>query len=195
MANAKSMRTIPALPVAPEGIEYRLLKDYPGYAVGSDGTVWSCRRGGRWGVFYSTTWQIKKVFPNAKGYLVAQIRYADGAPSNNYVHKLVLLSFVGPRPEGMECRHLDGNNQNNNLSNIEWNTPEVNRLDRVLHGSNVRCGARGTRNPKARFTEEQIREMRRLKATHTYYELGDMFGCDYRYVFNIVKRKSWKGVD
>lgn len=194
MANAKSTRTIPALPEAPEGIEYRLLKDYPGYAIGSDGTVWSCRRNGRWGAFYSA-WRIKKPFPNAKGYLVAQIRYADGRHSNNYVHKLVLLAFVGPRPEGMECRHKDGNNQNNTLSNLEWNTPEVNKHDRILHGSNVRCGAHGTRNPKARFTDDQIREMRKLKATHTYYELGEMFGCDYRYVFKIVKRKYWKGVD
>ena len=36
----------------------------------------------------------------------------DGA-TRAYVHKLVLLAFVGPRPKGMQCRHLDGDPGNN----------------------------------------------------------------------------------
>ena len=34
---------------------------------------------------------------------------------NIYIHHLVLLTFVGPRPEGMEVRHLDGDPLNNTL--------------------------------------------------------------------------------
>ncbi len=37
------------------------------------------------------------------------------------VAKLVLIAFVGPAPAGSrQVRHLDGNNQNNELYNLEW---------------------------------------------------------------------------
>lgn len=61
-----------------------------------------------------------------------------------YVHVLVLEAFVGPRPEGMECLHGDGDPSNNRLCNLHWDTPSENQLDRVRHGrhfatSRLRC--------------------------------------------------------
>lgn len=50
------------------------------------------------------------------------------------VHKLVLEAFVGPKPEGMECRHLDGNPANNHLTNLVWGTSAENKKDIVRHG-------------------------------------------------------------
>jgi hypothetical protein len=47
------------------------------------------------------------------------------------VHIAVLTAFVGPRPERHECRHLDGNRQNNDLSNLCWGTAYENNLDRI----------------------------------------------------------------
>lgn len=50
------------------------------------------------------------------------------------VHTLVLEAFVGQRPTPMhEARHLDGHEQNNNLSNLEWSTKTRNRQDRKYH--------------------------------------------------------------
>src|ERR1700722_12370957 len=34
------------------------------------------------------------------------------------VHTLVLEAFVGPRPEGMECRHGNGDHTDNRLGNL-----------------------------------------------------------------------------
>lgn len=50
------------------------------------------------------------------------------------VHQVVLEAFVSPRPEGMVCRHLDGNSLNNNLFNLKWGTPTENMQDMVKHG-------------------------------------------------------------
>ncbi len=44
-----------------------------------------------------------------------------------FVHHAVLLAWVGPRPEGYECDHLNGNGADNRLENLEWVTPEENR--------------------------------------------------------------------
>lgn len=50
------------------------------------------------------------------------------------VHTIVLETFVGPRPEGAEGCHNDGNYLNNRLSNLRWDTVSSNRLDTVRHG-------------------------------------------------------------
>jgi len=47
------------------------------------------------------------------------------------VHHAVLLAFHGDRPDGHECRHLDGNRKNNYLENLQWGTPEENNMDRI----------------------------------------------------------------
>lgn len=51
------------------------------------------------------------------------------------IHRLVLEMFIGPCPDGMECRHLDGNPLNNRLDNLRWGTHLENMEDRRRHGS------------------------------------------------------------
>lgn len=51
------------------------------------------------------------------------------------VHQLVLLAFVGPRPDGQEARHLDDDKDNNSLSNLVYGTPSENRYDAVRNGT------------------------------------------------------------
>lgn len=53
------------------------------------------------------------------------------------VHHLVLKTFVGPRPEGMQGCHNDGNRVNNRLSNLRWDTQSANQLDAVRHGTHA----------------------------------------------------------
>ena len=54
------------------------------------------------------------------------------------IHRLVLEAFVGPRPSGMECRHLDGNPANNRLDNLAWGTKFENDMDMFRHGTRRR---------------------------------------------------------
>lgn len=50
---------------------------------------------------------------------------------------VVCAAFHGPRPEGMEVRHLDGNSLNDSASNLIWGTPKDNAADSRRHGTNV----------------------------------------------------------
>lgn len=52
------------------------------------------------------------------------------------VHTLVALTFIGPRPNGYEICHNDGNGDNNAASNLRYDTVSANRLDTVTHGRN-----------------------------------------------------------
>lgn len=51
------------------------------------------------------------------------------------VHVLVLEAFVGPRPEGYDGCHNDGDPTNNHLSNLRWDTRSANSYDCVKHGN------------------------------------------------------------
>lgn len=75
----------------------------------------------------------KKLSPDMAGYLCTTLN-RPGEQIRPHVHRLVLEAFRGPCPEGMECRHIDGNQQNNWLSNLAWGTAKENAEDRVLQG-------------------------------------------------------------
>ena len=58
----------------------------------------------------------------------------DGKRFPKYMHRLVLETFHGPCPEGMETRHLNGDRSDNRVENLKWGTPTENNLDIVAHG-------------------------------------------------------------
>lgn len=68
------------------------------------------------------------------------------------VHVLVLESFVGPRPEGMQACHNNGNPADNRLDNLRWGSPKENVSDRIRHGTDQY----GEKNPSAKYTDQQI---------------------------------------
>ena len=51
------------------------------------------------------------------------------------VHRLVLMTFVGPCPEGMEGCHNNGDASDNRLENLRWDTPSENMYDKGRHGT------------------------------------------------------------
>lgn len=53
------------------------------------------------------------------------------------VHRLVLESFVGPCPDGMEVCHYDGDPANNRIENLRYDTRSANMFDRVRHGRDL----------------------------------------------------------
>lgn len=67
------------------------------------------------------------------GYFVVAL--SDGERrEQRRVHRLVLLAFVGPAPDGYEAAHEDGNFANNALRNLSWKTAKGNSADRIRHG-------------------------------------------------------------
>lgn len=82
------------------------------------------------------------------GYLRANL-CCRGTQRLFLVHRLVLLAFVGPCPDGHECRHLDGDPTNNALENLQWGTRSENQRDRVRHGT----ASRGEQHGMAKMSE------------------------------------------
>lgn len=59
---------------------------------------------------------------------------ANGSP----VHMLVAVTFIGPRPEGMDVCHNDGNPKNNTVTNLRYDTRSENNKDVLRQGKRWR---------------------------------------------------------
>lgn len=153
---------------------------YPRYGCSQDGRVWS-----RMTTRY---WKELKPFLAGKGYRVVTV--CCGKQVKRYVHVLILETFVGPCPEGMECRHLDGNRANNCLSNLEWATHSTNEKDKRRHGTWSRHG-----RPvgKRKLTWLEVEEIRRLYASGRFFQrhLAEMFGVSRKNISWIALGKTW----
>jgi hypothetical protein len=134
------------------GIIFREIPGFPGYYATTDGRIYSTRQ-----VAKKKGW-IKQLnqFTHANGYKYVGLR-VDGKTGNQYIHRLILLTFVGPCPEGMEACHLDGSRANNHVDNLRWDTRLNNIRDKFDHGTMMK----GSQCPIAKLTEDIVREARR----------------------------------
>lgn len=76
------------------------------------------------------------------------------------VHSLVTEAFLGPRPEGLVVRHLDGDHSNNNIDNLRYGTHAENVADMIRHGAWRPRGKKGIVNRRYRKsrTEGQVED-------------------------------------
>lgn len=71
---------------------------------------------------------------NARNRLAVAL-YRDRVRADFQIHRLVLEAFVGPRPEGLEGCHWNGDPTDNRLVNLRWDTRKANSADSVRHGT------------------------------------------------------------
>lgn len=75
-----------------------------------------------------------------------------------YVHRMVLMAWVGMPEAGNEAAHLDGSRDNNVLSNLKWCTAQENSSHMVSHGTL----AYGDCSPTSKLNKEEVLEIKEL---------------------------------
>ena len=106
-------------------LTWKIIPNYSKYLVSDNGHVYSLE-----------TEQFLCGIITKSGYIRVSMKRDDGIFKNEFVHKLVLSAFVGPRPHGMICRHYpDQNRQNNKLSNLSYSNQVQNNYDRIENGT------------------------------------------------------------
>lgn len=61
----------------------------------------------------------------------------NGKPHTQRVHRLVLMTFCGHPPEGMEACHWNDIGSDNRLENLRWGTRSDNTYDKVRNGNHL----------------------------------------------------------
>ena len=162
-----------------------MIKEIPGYPLQYATTE---------GLFFSKrTGEMKqKSMRLHNGYYRVNLR--DGnCPAQTIVepvHKLILETFVGPRPKNYVCRHLNGNPLDNRLENICWGTQKENIQDSIRHGTAVflRCGED---SPGAKLSNKAVEEIRSLyKLGINSKELSKRYDVSVRHIKDIVNYKT-----
>lgn len=98
-------------------------------------------------IYSLRTRQIMKPYVNDNGYLVIRLTAKDGTTKIKRVHRLLMLSFVGPDPEKPVVNHKDGVKLNLDLDNLEWATS----LENNIHAFNM-----GLRTNESRKVEYRV---------------------------------------
>jgi hypothetical protein len=110
-----------------------------GYFADASGTIYSDAFG-----------EMRPLTPcqDASGYMRAKV-----ARKSCRVHGLVAETFIGPRPNGAQVNHKDGNKRNNAVCNLEYVTASQN----IQHAydTGLKRSRRGAQNPNAKLSEAQ----------------------------------------
>lgn len=164
-------------------VEYREVEGFPLYRIGSDGSVWSLNeRSGR----MRSEWRRMNPSKDKTGYLRVEVRNQDGM-TRKLLHRLVLETFVGPCPDGMEaCHGPDSNRTNCCISNLRWDTHIANCADRP--------NTAGEDNPYAILTNAIVEQIRNEYAAgfNVIKEIAKKYNVAENSIRYLLKGKSYK---
>ena len=106
------------------------------------------------------------------------------------VHRMVLLAFLGPCPDGCEARHLDGDYKNNSFENLVWDTHINNNQDRIIHGTHNH----GSRNGQSKLSEQDVVIMRDLHGMFSIKQFARALGVSPQVIGKAINGVTWKHV-
>lgn len=167
----------------------RPVQDFPGYFVGTDGSIWSRRiKGHKAGL---GPWKRVSAYrrPYGNRYCVVCLRHPTTSKVRClYIHALVLNAFVGLCPAGCQALHGDNNTANNRLDNLRWGTPLENAADKVQHGTQTH----GERHSTAKLSNADVDRLFDLRAQGwKQRDIGTALGITQSHVSRILRGKSW----
>ncbi len=121
--------------------------------------------------------RILKPGRSADGHLSVVLgREAGSVP----VHTAVAMTFLGPRPEAMDVCHNDGNPENNEVSNLRYDSRTNNILDVYRIGKRWR-----------KLSLSDIKEILELLADgcFTQHQIGQIYGVSDSTISSIKLRR------
>ena len=121
-----------------------------------------------------------------KGYTAVKLN-REGQGTTYSVHILVMAAFVGPRPEGIQVNHRNGDKTDNRLSNLEYVTPKQNARHAIRNG--FKDVLKGERHGMSKLTADQVRAIRASDETNR--QLADKYGVAREHVWAIREGKKW----
>jgi len=163
-----------------KGESWNPIPQYPDYDASNLGRIRSRRRGKP---------QVLSLIVKPDGYSYVFLYHASGESDKVYVHHAVLWAFVGPCPLSMECRHLDGNQGNNAIDNLQWGTRLENWADRRRNGKVPPIHL----SPLAKLAPQDIPQIRALAQQGlSSRRIAPRFGVSHTTILEILRGNRWE---
>lgn len=156
------------------------------YAVSDDGQVMSMN--------YAKSGLPGIMTPRLRrGYQSVFLRKKGNRGRNVTVHSLVASAFIGPRLDGLEVNHKDGNKLNNNVENLEY----VTRSENAKHACKLYLiDSRGEKHSQHKLTALQVEEiLSALQNGSRVGELAKKYGVDQSQISHIKAGRAWRHID
>ena len=143
----------------------------------------------------SRTGKLLRFMLHPHGYLHCSIK-PNGRDGKSYclkIHREVAKAFI-PNPDNKpQVNHIDGNKQNNSVSNLEWVTSQENMIH--AHKNNLIDVNHGIDCVGSKATEDDVREIRKLQASSKFWtnrKLAEKFNLGKTTIHSIISGTSWK---
>jgi hypothetical protein len=177
----------------------KAIPNFPHYFADTAGNIWSERTFGPKGK-NRVSLKLRKLKPTKhykNGYLFVTLSYRYKKKKyNKNVHRLILETFTGPCPVGMEACHKDGNKLNNKLYNLKWGTHSDNEKDKTKHGTRFQPDNKGERHGRAKLTNLDVMEIKKLLKRNCLkgYEIAKIYGVTRKTISSINLRRTWRHI-
>lgn len=163
--------------------EWKQIPDFEGYYASRDGEILSL-------VKSKKKPRILKQIRSEDGHMYVFL-YRSTKMTKMFVHRAVLLAWVGKPKTGQVGRHLDDDGSHNVLENLVWGSPKENSDDR-RRNKGFRSGEK---SPSSKLTKDQILLIREQYADgRSSRDLGCDFGVSHSTILSIVRGESWSNI-
>ncbi len=159
-----------------DGITWKVIDIAPRYWVSDHGDIISTVRKGR----------IMKKTIGTHGYPYVSIMI-DDKPIKMLVHRIMGKAFLDGEKETIN--HIDGNKENNHISNLEWATHKENLNHAFSTGLN-NCYGEG--HPHSKITKEQALEIqKRGQSGENHVDIARDYPISRQHVQKIISGYYW----
>jgi len=168
--------------------EWRVIEDFPDYAVSNMGRVKRITK-------TTNTFVGKILKPRLGTARYFQVNLCkDGKARNMFIHRLVLMAFVGPCPINYGANHKNGIRTDNELNNLEWTTAKQNSEHAIKTGLwHSNCGEN---NPNSFLKKREVWLIKKLLANKIKQKsIGKMFGVNPVTISDIKRGLTWKHIE
>lgn len=163
------------------------VKNYEGYYVNKEGDVYSTR-----GIrSIDNPLRLKSRLQNGYPSVSVYTKENTKSPDTLYLHRAIAIAFIPNSDESKDCvNHIDGNKENNSISNLEWVTKAENNLHAFQNGL----------MDTTKYSREQCLEVvdRYHNKGENMMDISKAMDVNYHFVNDLIKRggsvKSRKGL-
>jgi len=135
------------------------------------------------------TGHIRSPSKTKSGYRLVVLSVPGSKHKGLYIHHEVAFAFIGKRPDKFQVSHLDGNTDNNDASNLAYESVLQNITRKREHGTQTHGESHGTSKLKL----DDVHAIRRMRESgKKLSEISKLFGVGPQQISRICKFENWR---